>query len=83
MRGSHVDGSISQSFLSAINNELALFIYQSGTHHYQISCEKNVGWLILAGTEFAEKGYVDRQIGDIETSLENIIAKYGLGGDSV
>lgn len=28
-------------------------------------------------------GYVDRAIGNIETSLENIIAKYGLGGDSV
>lgn len=28
-------------------------------------------------------GYVDRAIGDIETSLENIIEKYGLGGDSV
>jgi hypothetical protein len=28
-------------------------------------------------------GYVDNAIGDIETSLENIIAKYGLGGDSV
>jgi hypothetical protein len=27
--------------------------------------------------------YVDNAIGDIETSLENIIAKYGLGGDSV
>ena len=27
-------------------------------------------------------GYVDRAIGDIETSLENIITKYGLGGDS-
>lgn len=29
------------------------------------------------------KEYVDSAIGDIETSLENIIAKYGLGGDSV
>lgn len=27
--------------------------------------------------------YVDSQIGDIETSLENIIAKYGLGGETV
>ena len=27
--------------------------------------------------------YVDGAIGDIETSLENIIAKYGLGGDGV
>ena len=27
--------------------------------------------------------YVDRAIGDIETSLENIIAKYGLDGDSL
>lgn len=31
----------------------------------------------------ATKAYVDSAIGDIETSLENIIAKYGLGGDSV
>lgn len=28
------------------------------------------------------KQYVDDAIGDIETALENIIAKYGLGGDS-
>ena len=28
-------------------------------------------------------GYIDRAIGDVETSLENIIAKYGLGGDDV
>ena len=28
-------------------------------------------------------GYIDRAIGDVETSLENIIAKYGLGGDGV
>jgi len=27
-------------------------------------------------------GYTDRAIGDVETSLENIIAKYGLGGES-
>ena len=31
----------------------------------------------------ATKGYVDTQIGDIETALENIIAKYGLGGAAV
>ena len=28
-------------------------------------------------------GYIDRAIGDVETSLENIIEKYGLGGDGV
>ena len=36
---------------------------------------------------FASKNDVDRKInaaiGDIETSLENIIKKYGLGGDGV
>ena len=31
---------------------------------------------------FASKDYIDEAIGDIETSLENIIAKYGLGGDA-
>lgn len=31
----------------------------------------------------ATQGYVNTQIGDIETALENIIIKYGLGGDSV
>ncbi len=29
------------------------------------------------------KGYVDDEIGDIEVALENIITKYGLGGDAV
>lgn len=29
------------------------------------------------------KDYVDGQIGDIETALDNIITKYGLGGDTV
>lgn len=37
----------------------------------------------LLNENTASKNYVDRAIGDIETSLENIIAKYGLGGDSV
>ena len=32
---------------------------------------------------FATKTELTNAIGDIETSLENIIAKYGLGGDSV
>lgn len=31
----------------------------------------------------AVRKYVTEQIGDVETSLENIIKKYGLGGDSV
>ena len=31
----------------------------------------------------ANKEYVDTAIGDVETSLENIIIKYGLGGDEV
>lgn len=32
---------------------------------------------------FATKTDLNKAIGDIETSLDNIIAKYGLGGDSV
>lgn len=32
--------------------------------------------------KYATEDYVNTQIGDIETSLENIITKYGLGGDS-
>ena len=32
---------------------------------------------------FISKEYVDNAIGDIEASLENIIKKYGLGGDDV
>lgn len=31
----------------------------------------------------ANKIYVDTQIGDIETALDNIITKYGLGGETV
>ena len=34
-------------------------------------------------TTLSTKAYVDSAIGDVETSLENIIAKYGLGGDDV
>ena len=30
----------------------------------------------------ASKEYVNAVIGDVETSLENIIAKYGLGGEA-
>ena len=33
--------------------------------------------------EYATEAYVNAQVGDIETALENIITKYGLGGDSV
>ena len=32
---------------------------------------------------YASKYDLDKAIGDVETSLENIIAKYGLGGDGV
>lgn len=41
--------------------------------HYQWS-----EWVTVSAT--AE--YVDEKIGDVETSLENIIDKYGLGGDA-
>ena len=33
-------------------------------------------------TDMASKNYVESAIGNIETSLENIIAKYGLGGET-
>lgn len=42
----------------------------------------NAFWQIYPD-ENATKQYVDNAIGDIETSLENIIARYGLGGDNV
>ena len=47
----------------------------------------HVGWhsndvISLLRTELASQFYVDVVIGDIETSLENIIAKYGLGGET-
>lgn len=32
--------------------------------------------------DMASKEYVDESIGDVETSLENIIKKYGLGGET-
>lgn len=34
-------------------------------------------------SNYYTKGEIDTQLGDIETSLENIIAKYGLGGGTV
>ncbi len=34
-------------------------------------------------TNEVTKGYVNEQIGDIETALDNIITKYGLGGDTI
>ena len=42
---------------------------------------KNDGNIIVL--KIASPQYVDDAIGDIETALENIIAKYGLGGDGV
>ena len=39
--------------------------------------------IVNVSEPIATQAYVDREIGDIETSLENIIAKYGLGGDSL
>ena len=42
---------------------------------------KNDGNAIVL--KIAPPQYVDDAIGDIETALENIITKYGLGGDSV
>lgn len=47
----------------------------------------HVGWhsndvISLLRTELASQFYVDVVIGDIESSLENIINKYGLGGEA-
>lgn len=38
-------------------------------------------WKILTSISDYVDGYVDAKIGDVETSIENIILKYGLGGD--
>ncbi len=40
------------------------------------------GWRIKTEA-LSSKSYVDNQIGNIETALDNIIAKYGLGGDDI
>lgn len=40
------------------------------------------GWRIET-VNLSSKEYVDNKIGDIETALDNIITKYGLGGDVV
>lgn len=46
--------------------------------------ETTIDWRYVPLDEsLATKEYVDSAIGDIETSLENIIKKYGLGGDGV
>ena len=50
------------------------------------SLETGMGYLDRADTlpvsYRATKNYIDDKIGDIETALENIISKYGLGGDA-
>ena len=52
-------------------------------YHNTVSGILGVGWGLVVPVSLATEQYVQEQIGDIETSLENIIAKYGLGGDSV
>ena len=52
--------------------------FRNGRENYTIDWRE-----VPLNDNTATKDYVDRAIGDIETSLENIIAKYGLGGDSV
>lgn len=78
---------------SPITPAFADVVVNAATHK-EMSDNYDVSTLVLCTAENgkqgqypasyeATKGYVDNKIGNIETSLENIITKYGLGGDSV
>lgn len=54
----------------------------TGSLDFQSRTLKNIDDPI-EDTDAANKGYVDTAIGDIETALDNIITKYGLGGETV
>ena len=47
------------------------------------SNDKWTKWEPIGGGSDEIIEYVDSAIGDVETTLENIITKYALGGDSV
>lgn len=51
-------------------------------HRFENETFFDEDWVII-GNPYATTTYIDNAIGDVETSLENIIKKYGLGGDGV
>ena len=66
----------------------ANFNLSSGSSESNLDAEITLSTLSEVITELKNKVSVsqtdlDKAIGDVETSLENIIAKYGLGGDSI
>ena len=84
--------------IAIVNNDggasvmLTSAVYEDGTNivftaisdftSYEVACHPDNTWT-LSKNDIVPKTYVDNQIGDIETALESIITKYGLGGDGV
>lgn len=74
--------------LIAINETGGCIFAQSFSYSQKEDIQNfHVGWysndvISLLRTKLASQFYVDVVIGDIETSLENIISKYGLGGEA-
>lgn len=58
-------------------------IENEGTSEENIWSKNYNGSAVETHLPLVSRLYVDNAIGDIETALENIITKYGLGGDSV
>ena len=58
-------------------------IENEGTSEENIWSKNHLGAVIETFLPLASRKYVDNAIGDIETALDNIITKYGLGGESV
>ncbi len=63
-------------------NYQATFLWYEGAKVDWGGNVTDTGWRIETVT-LPSKDYVNNQIGDIETALDNIITKYGLGGDDV
>lgn len=58
-------------------------IENEGTSEENIWSKNYNGSAVETHLPLVSRLYVDNAIGDIETTLENIITKYGLGGDGV
>ena len=76
------DNMVIYSSLFTMNDNSAMWQELLGNINIQVFCSELTGWS-TSFYEMADRDYVDIAIGDIETSLENIITKYGLGGDNV
>ena len=67
----------------ALDVSVSTFIIENeGAENEDIQSKNSQGAIIESNIPLVSRAYVDNAVGDIETALDNIITKYGLGGET-